>query len=532
MKTEENKTATPEARTKTGRAGTAGGGIPDTPAEVLRAEMEAKMAAHGEGAEGEPSVPVVELPEDVEPDEEASDGGESVEDIPLPEGIVGDTAQWMLDRCEKPFRPFAVVSALAVWATLAGRKVRYQNQGTVLYGVVVAATSNGKDAPQSLAASMLRQMGVSGRHIAARFSSWNASIEFLMRCWFHPAALSIVDEGAGYFGSAVGDDKGLLDFLKAAWSCAEGRISPQQRVKKSGAVNLEEIHRPALSMLLAAQPSTLGAAVGTAQLEDGLLPRALWIVRRRFVEELDEENLERSRKLADTEDGARILERGKRLWNWLRGHDADFWDMADLEARPVPKEGAQGDAAEDGRPMQREVWEDAVPFTAEPGAVEIFRDFARRAQARIRPAAEGQEGPMGYLWGKAAENAKRVALILAAARCGATAGPYVIRETEAAWAVRFVEASVYAGIRWARENMADSPFQKRVQRVLGVIRGAGGTVRRSFLTKHLFHQYPAKEIDEALQSLIQSKTVEAVAIPTKGRSAEGYRLVEGGKRRK
>lgn len=525
MNEERKQTGT---RTDTGKAGVVIPSIPSPPPDEELERLRGDMAARGEGAVPvEDAVPVVEVPEDAEREEDAEEG-EPVEAVPFPEGIVGETAQWILDRCEKPFPPFAVVSSLAVWATLTGRKVRYQNQGTVLYAMIVAASSNGKDSPLGLARRVLGEMGVSALHFAGRLSSWNAGVEKLMGCWFHPAMLSLVDEAAGYFGNAAGADFGLLDLLKAAWSRAEGTLDPQGRVKKSGAVNLAEIHRPSLSMLLAAQPSTLGAAVGTAQLEDGLLPRALWVVRERFVEELEEANLDRSRALADSEEGLRILDRGKRLWNWLRDGDADFWDMAKLESCPNPKVG-ESQAAEDedgeGGGVRREVWEKGVVFEAEPGAVERFRDFMRRTQARIRPAAEGQDGPMGYLWGKAVENAKRVALILAAARCGETAGPYMIRESEAAWAVRFVEATVYSGVRWARENMADSPFQKRVQRVAAMIRGAPGmTATRRNLTRTL-QRWSTKEIDEALQTLLSSGQVEAVTVRTKekGRSGAGYR---------
>jgi hypothetical protein len=245
------------------------------------------------------------------------------------------------------------------------------------------------------------------------------------------------------------------------------------------------------------------------------------VTRREFVEEVVEENLERSRKLEDSEEGGRILRRGRDVWNWLQGQDRVFLDMADLEGRQDPK--AKAEDGEEAGGMRMEVWQEPIAFGAEEKAVEIFRDFTRRTQARIRPAAEGAAGPFGYLWGKATENAKRVALILAAARCGATCGPFGILEEEAAWAVRFVEATVYAGIRWAKENMADTPFQKKVNRVLGFIRAApGGVAMKRKLLRGL--HLSSKELGEVTDTLIQSDEIEAVQVRTPGRSAHGYRL--------
>lgn len=461
----------------------------------------------------------------------AEESGENIEDIPFPDGIVGDTARWIFERCEKPFAPFATVAALAAWSVLTGRKVRFENQGTVLYGMLVAASSNGKDAPLSLARTILSQVGVSPLHFTGRFSSWNAGVEILMRCWFHPIVLSLVDEAAGYLGVAKGSDYGLLDFLKAVWSRGDGILDPQGRVKKSGSAILTSVHRPAFSMLLSAQPSTLGLAVGTAQLEDGFLPRTLWAVRPRFVEDLSEENLGRSRDLQDSEEGRQIFARAKTVWNWLRGPDADFLDIADLEARPEPgKDSKDGEevAAGIGDP-QREVWSVPVAVDAEPGAREVFRQFVRTTQARIHPAADGAAEPLGLLWGKAAENAKRVALVLATARFAVTAGPYSIRQDEAVWAVRFVEATVRSGIAWARENMADTDFQRRVQRVLTILRMAPkGFMTRRRLIRRLQHSLTRREVDDVLEAVVASGAVEEIALPTKGRTATVYRVFRKG----
>lgn len=463
-------------------------------------------------------ISVVELPElDEEAEETSEVAEEAVEAVLFPPGIVGTTAKWIFDRCEKPHTPFATIAALTVWATLVARKVRFQNQGPVLYGLHVTATSNGKASPLELARTILEQIGVSSSHLYGRVSSWNAGVEVLLRCWQHPAVLSIVDEAAGYFNMGRKSDFGLMDFQKASWSRSQGTLDPQARTKKTGSLQLSSIHRPSLSMLLAAQPRALGDAVRSSQLEDGLLPRVIWAVRPKFNTEIIEAALNRSRNLDADPEGNAILDRGKTVWNCLLSPDSKYQDMATLEACPNPVPG------KDPPVVREEVWRVPIAVYAGDEVQTLFSDFTRRTQERIQPAAEGRAGPHGFLWGKAAENAKRVALVLAAARCIGTNGTYYINPDEARWAIRFVEASVQSGIRWVQFHLADTPFQQRVNRVLGVIASNPDGITRRALIRTLRHTYPKRDVDEALESLGEAGSIVTVDLSTKGRPATLYR---------
>ncbi len=485
-----------------------------------------------DGAPPPPPLPVVEV-EDADEDEPDEGAEENLEDVPPPPGIVGETARWILARCGKPYLPFAVQASLVVWAVLASRKARVQNQTPILYVGEVAASSNGKDDPQRLAASILEQVGVSLRHFGARLASWNAGVEEFLRCWAHPVMFSRVDEAAGYLGQVSKSDFAVSDFLKESWSRGLGKLYPLGRVRLKGKETLAAIHHPAYNLFLATQPSTLGAAVGRAQLEDGLLPRVLWACRPGYCVDVETANLCRSCDLRESDEGLRILDRARRGWNWFRGQaDNDFRDMADLESRPAPDAKPQGKGDEDeggGLPPAHAVWDEPLPFELEPQAAGRLREFMRRTQNRVKLAAEGKASPLGYLWGKAAENALRVSLILAVARLGMTAGPYTITDEEAAWAVRFVDASVWSATAWARANMADTPFERDCKRVLEFIRGKG-TVKKFVLTRQF--RMPPRVLNDILSSLYASGDIEPVSVNTKGRTAEGYRAAPIRGRRK
>ena len=447
---------------------------------------------------------------------------EAAKEFPYPPHFMGATACWIEMRGEKPYRPFAILAALAVWSTVLGRKVRFENQSPIVYGGMLAVSSNGKDAPLALARDVLMEIGVSTNHLAGRLSSWNAGVEALQRAWFHPVELALVDEAAGYFGGGLmKSDYGLADFIKAAWSRGLGTLEPQARTRKSGSTRLRAIHHPSYSMLLAAQPSALGDAIRTEQLEDGLLPRTLWVVRQHFEPMIREENLRASRRLDDSLGGQWILAQARAAWNWLVGKDKDeFSTIADLE-------GLQPD---EDLAVPREIWAQPIEFTAEPEAAAVFSAFIAKTQALIQPAAEGKEGPYGFLWGKAAENAKRVALIIAAARCAATSGPYTIQADEAKWAVQFVESTVNGGIEWAKTHLADTPFQRMVNRVSGLIKTAGpeGLARRT-LNRRLRHTYRPLQVEEALQSLLDAGSITAESVYTGGAPKTVYKAT--GRRR-
>lgn len=490
-----------------------------------------------DGAAPSSPLPVVEVEEtDEDTDEDEPDEGtvENIEDVPLPPGYVGELARWILARCCKPWPPFAILASLVVWSVLASRKVRVQNQTPVLYVGAVTFSNNGKEDVQKLAASILDQVGLSSRHFGGRLASWNAAIEEFMGCWAHPVLFASVDEAAGYLGQVVKGDYGMKDFLKEVWSAGLRKVYPWGRVRQKGKGTLTAIYHPAYNLFLGTQPSTLGAAVGRAQLEDGLLPRVLWVVRPRFEVKVQTANYGHSFLLRESEDGLRILDRARRLWNWFHGQaDNDFRDMADLESRPAPDAKPKGKEDEDeggGLPPAHAVWDEPLSFELEPKAADFIREYVCRTQTRVKGAAEGTAGPVGYLWGKAAENALRVSLILAAARLAMTPAPYIIKAEEAAWAVRFVEAAGWSAIKWAGVNVADTLFERDLKRVLEFIRCGGSAVKKSEITRRF--RLPGRLLDDILSSLCVSGEVEAVVVSTKGRAADGYRAVSKRGRRK
>ena len=499
----------------------------------LAAEMAAERERHGEGDEASATPPVVEIVDEGTAEEDKDSALEDVESVPFPPGPVGDFAKLIMPICRFPYQPFATLGALIAFATVVARKVRFENLYTSLYGFVLAASSNGKEDVQRIVEDALHSAGLDQGHIVSRITSYNSAVEALMAVWYHPVLFAGVDEGAGFLDSARKGEYGLRDFLKEVWSKCGRWQYPWKRKKNSGNVTLQPIFHPALNIFLAAQPEAMGAASDFAEIQDGLLPRCIWVVREDWAKEPNFDSPKHADDLVGSDGGRAIVSRLGSLWNWMSPNPIRvpmepnrFSDMKEArEHYQIELKGDVGNGEEDG------IWPKPVAFDASPEVHQLFRDFELECREKGAPG-RGKQALLNGLWGKATENAKRIALTLAAARCGparSTDGPRLIQLDEATWAIRFIRATVFSGIQWGREHLFESPFQKQCSRVYAVIAEAGAAIKQTDLTRKLQHQFRAKEIHEAIDTLTLEGRIEQVSVTTKGRTADGWRVVGGRK---
>ena len=105
-----------------------------------------------------------------------------------------------------------------------------------------------------------------------------------------------------------------------------------------------------------------------------------------------------------------------------------------------------------------------------------------------------------YLYGKALENARRVALTLAVGRDGKAA---VVTERDADYACRLVRYLVGDLIRAVRETVAETGDEKAKKRILQVVASAGrGGITKKELTRRT--QFIRKSFrDEYLDDLVE-----------------------------
>ena len=106
-----------------------------------------------------------------------------------------------------------------------------------------------------------------------------------------------------------------------------------------------------------------------------------------------------------------------------------------------------------------------------------------------------------YLYGKALENARRVALILAVGRSGPEA---VITEGDAVYACRLVKYLVGDLVRAVKETVAENNDEKAKKRILQIVSAAGteGILKQDLTRKTQFIRKSFR--DEYLEDLVES----------------------------
>ena len=130
-------------------------------------------------------------------------------------------------------------------------------------------------------------------------------------------------------------------------------------------------------------------------------------------------------------------------------------------------------------------------------AFEAFNDEIFRKMAK----ADKSGDETNYLYGKALENARRVALILAVGRDG---GRSPISESDAVYACRLVRHLVGDLVRAVKETVAENGDEKAKKRILQIVAAAGsGGITKSELTRKT--QFIRKSLrDEYVADLVES----------------------------
>ena len=144
-------------------------------------------------------------------------------------------------------------------------------------------------------------------------------------------------------------------------------------------------------------------------------------------------------------------------------------------------------------------------------ALAVFNDFNLEIHRKML-AADRTGDETNYLYGKALENARRVALILATGRDG---GRSPISESDAVYACRLVRYLVGDLVRAVKETVAETSDEKAKKRILQVVAAAGhGGISKQELTRKT--QFIRKSFrDEYLEDLVESGEL-AVATNSKG----------------
>ena len=416
-----------------------------------------------------------------------------------PEGLVGDIAKWMTESSGMYQPKFALAASLTACAALIGRGVKdYTGQRTNIYALAVGNTSAGKDGPIRLIQLLFHELG-RDKIVRGEVTS-DSALEILLDQF--PVRLMLLDEIGHYFaniktaGQSNGHLKTVMPMLTKAWSAASGTLHGKNRAENNNGKWQpgKTIAEPCVCVYGTTVPCVLFEAMNGGDFADGSIPRFLC-----FLSET------RPRFAAKAEAA---------LPEVLKTRIADA-----LQKLHIPPHGAK---AQDGKPADKPT---PMKITETDEAAAVF-EFLE--DLKIRHLTEADRGKSEeYLWGKIVENARRIALTVAALRN--SANPKV-EEYDAKYAADLMIQLTHEFVKRVGQEVATNKVERNKKLVLRLLRQAGERgLTRSAITRATQSLRPM-EREEILQDLEDGDEITASKIDTKTKPTWLYRIANGARK--
>jgi hypothetical protein len=416
------------------------------------------------------------------------DGAAANDPGPLPRellrvpGFVSEVMDYCLETAPYPNVAMAFAGALALQATLSGRKVRDPGDNrTNIYILGLAHSSAGKDRPRKINAEILHTIGLSGQ-IGGRFASGEGIQDALIA---EPSMLFQTDEIDGMLQSInkARDARyeSIMGTLLTMYSSANS-IFPMRR--KAGKEAPGAIDQPCLVVFGTAIPNHYYEALSERMLTNGFFARMI-------VLECGTRSAGREPRLLPLPN--RVLETA-RWWGDFRSGTGNLENW-----HPVPQ---------------------IVPQTDEAKAVLIETRLEAEAEYAKAEAADDSVGTA--VWGRASEHTRKLALIYAVSE---NHEHPEIGRAATEWASHLVLHQARRMLFMAQSHVADNPFHAECLKVIRRLRAApGGELSHSALLKRM--KMDAKSFLLIVGTLEQRGDIVIRTQATATKSGRFYQLAE------
>jgi hypothetical protein len=414
---------------------------------------------------------------------EVSDPGPLPAELLRVPGFISEIMDHCLETAPYPNVAMAFAGALALQATLAGRRVRDQGDvRTNLYLLGLAHSSAGKEHPRKINTKILHAVGLSDQ-LGGRFASGEGIEDALFR---EPCMLFQTDEIDGMLQS-INKAKDarheyMMDTMLTIYSAADSIFSMR---RKAGKESPGAIDQPSLVLFGTAIPSHYYEALSERMLTNGFFARTI-------VLECDRRGSGQEPRLLPLP--THVLE--------TAGWWADFRPgTGNLEEwHPVPH---------------------VVPQTDE--ATRLLTENRIEVEAEYDGAATSGDEAGATVWGRVNEHARKLALIHAVSE---SRDRPEIGKAAAEWASRFVMHQARRMLFMAQSHVADNPFDAECLKLLKKLRGAPGReLPHSVLLKRM--KTDATTFRALIATLEQRGDVVTRAEGVRGGTARFYRLAGG-----
>jgi hypothetical protein len=386
-------------------------------------------------------------------------------------GLLGDMVNFTLSSSMYPQPTLALAAAIALMGTITGRKVRDEiNTRTNVYCIALCETGGGKERARQVNKEILFQAGLAKLVGPEGLASHAGVVSAVHR---QPSILFQLDE-IGRLLKTIGEPARTPHLYHIATVLMKLFTS-------SGSVylgdayadpdNNRSLNQPHACVYGTTVRASLCAGLTHESMTDGFVPRML-------VFETDNSDPDPVEVRIPDAIPAPILE-AVRWWG-------DFKPGGNL-------------APEHPAPV-------VVPYDDEARA--LMSDFTRRARADRRRLPEAA----GALWTRAAEKARKLALLHA---CSRDRENLLVDEAAARWAIELTDYLTRRLLAIAEDWIAETPFEAKRKRLLRDIKASASGLTRTQMyrkTKHL----TGRERSELIESLISTGEIVECREATRG----------------
>ena len=427
------------------------------------------------------STPVVDHERPVGDPQPATHPAELPDALTRVPGLVGDITEWISDSARRPQRGLAVLAALCLVGTAAGRRYAGPTMtGTHLYALGLAGTSAGKDHALKAIARVLNASTM-GAHLGpSQFMSMSALIKRMTR---QPLTLSCIDEFGSFLARINGrkastHERAITGVLRTAWGSSFDTMAPPEWAGQVG----EPIHSPALSLYGVSTAEEFFAALEGGDVFNGFLNRFLIVS--------------------------------------TRSRPAEREPTADKMVVPPSIVDRMLAIYQAGSPLSRATAH--MGMADKPDVIVPWADrFAHMRYMAFAETVERRETDVAFL-ARSVEMAQRLAVIRAIGM-NPTAPKVTLEDMD--WGCEFAEWSAAETATMARDYMSETQHQGEAQRVVRVCRRQEWKAYRE-IARALNNRMRAKDLRELLDGLVDSGALEMQETRPEsgGHKIKSYRL--------
>ena len=395
------------------------------------------------------------------------------DEILNPPGLVGEICKWINASagCYQPF--LALGAALCAAGALFGRKVKDQSDGrTNLYAMGVAHSSAGKDHPTKCVSKLFTEAGAANLMGGSRVTS-DTAIEISLVS--NPVQLFHWDECGHMFAAIKSAGSGGGSYLRTIVPCLMSLYSSaadQWIGKQKAEDNARRIDQPHVCVWGLTSPDVLYKGLSFDELKDGWLGRVVTFI-----------SSDRP-KYHMTEYTPPPVELIDNIRKWV--------------LRDIPAPEGEDD-------IRSAMSCNQILIPANKLATKVFNKNYDKWYAKMLHCDKEGDATQ-YLWGKALENARRVALIVAA---GENFDNPEISEANAIYACTLIEYSIKQFVDAIQYNISENQFDSEKLKIINICRKAGRTgISKIEITRRTRFLRDKKVRDSYLQDLIDAEAID------------------------